>query len=135
MMATATESRREAMTGLGELERRVMDVLWGSTGRRLTGRQIADELPDRAYTTVLTILERLRRKNLVERTKEGKAHRFAATASRETYMAELMVEALGSAQDRRAVLVRFAEVVSPEEAVVLRQALEDLPEDHGGTKP
>jgi predicted transcriptional regulator len=122
------------MTGLGELERRVMDVLWGSAGMRMTGRQVADELPDRAYTTVLTILERLRRKNLLVRTTEGKVHRFAATASRETYMAELMVEALGSAQDRNAVLVRFAEVVSPEEAVVLRQALQDLPENQGQKK-
>ena len=134
-MTEAMESRREAMTGLGELERRVMDVLWGSMGLQLTGRQVADELPDRAYTTVLTILERLRRKNLVERTTEGKAHRFAATASRETYMAELMVEALGSSRDRHAVLVRFAEVVSPEEAVVLREALEDLPNDTVGKKP
>jgi predicted transcriptional regulator len=112
-----------------------MDVLWGSMGMSLTGRQVADELPDRAYTTVLTILERLRRKNLVERSTEGKAHHFAATASRETYMAELMVEALGSAQDRHAVLVRFAKEVSVEEAVVLRQALEDLPDDLGGKKP
>jgi len=117
------------MAGLGELERRVMDVLWGSMGVPLTGRQVADELPDRAYNTVLTILERLRRKNLVERTIKGKTHRFAATASRETYMAELMVEALGRSQDRQAVLVRFAEAVSPEEAVVLRQALEYLPDD------
>jgi BlaI family transcriptional regulator, penicillinase repressor len=122
------------MTGLGELERRVMDVLWVSMGMQLTGRQIADEVPDRAYTTVLTILERLRRKNLVERTTEGKVHRFAATASRETYMAELMVEALGSAQDRHAVLVRFAEVVTPEEAVILRQALQGLPENQGEKK-
>jgi predicted transcriptional regulator len=120
------------MAGLGELERRVMDVLWGSMGTPLTGRQVADQLPDRAYTTVLTILERLRRKNLVERTTDEKVHHFAATASRETYMAELMVEALGSAQDRQAVLVRFAEVVSPEEAVVLREALADLPSDPKG---
>ena len=122
------------MAGLGELERRVMDVLWGSMGTPLTGRQVADQLPDRAYTTVLTILERLRRKNLVERTTDEKVHRFAATASRETYMAELMVEAFGSAQDRQAVLVRFAEVVSPEEAVVLRQALADLPDDPSGKR-
>lgn len=120
------------MAGLGELERRVMEVLWGSMGTPMTGRQIADQLPDRAYTTVLTILERLRRKDLVERTTDEKVHRFAATASRETYMAELMVEALGSAQDRQAVLIRFAEVVSPEEAVVLRQALADLPGDPTG---
>ncbi len=119
---------------LGELERRVMDVLWGSMGTPLTGRQVADQLPDRAYTTVLTILERLRRKNMVERTTEGKAHCFAASANRETYMAELMVEALGSAQDRQAVLVRFAEVVGPEEAVVLRRALGDMPDDSGGKR-
>jgi len=85
------------MAGLGELERRVMDVLWGSMGIPMTGRQVADQLPDRAYTTILTILERLRRKNLVERTTDEKVHRFAATASRETYMAELMVEAFGDA--------------------------------------
>ncbi len=123
------------MAALGELERRVMDVLWGSMGTPLTGRQVADQLPDRAYTTVLTILERLRRKNMVERTTEGKPHCFAASASRETYMAELMVEALGSAQDRQAVLVRFAEVVSPEEAVVLRRALGDMPDDPVGKRP
>lgn len=122
------------MAGLGELERRVMDVLWASMGTPLTGRQVVDQLPDRAYTTVLTILERLRRKDMVERTTDEKVHRFVATASRETYMAELMVEALGSAQDRQAVLVRFAEVVSPEEAVVLRQALADLPDDRSGKR-
>jgi predicted transcriptional regulator len=123
------------MAGLGELERRVMDVLWGSIGKPLTGREVADQIPDRAYTTVLTILDRLRRKNLVERSTEGKSHRFAANASRETYMAELMVEALGSVKDRRAVLVRFAAVVSAEEAVVLRQALEALPDELGRKKP
>ena len=56
------------MTRLGELERKVMDVLWDSMHEPLTGREVADHLPDRAYTTVLTILERLRRKRLVERT-------------------------------------------------------------------
>jgi predicted transcriptional regulator len=95
-------------------------------GVPLTGRQVADELPDKAYTTVLTILDRLRRKRLVERIAQGRTHLFVATASRETYMAELMVEALGGAHDRDAVLVRFAEVVSPSEAVVLRKALEGL---------
>jgi predicted transcriptional regulator len=119
--------------GLGELERRVIDVLWESMGTPLSGRQVADELPDKAYTTVLTILDRLRRKHLVERVSEGRVHLFVATASRETYMAELMVEALGSAHDRYAVLVRFAEVVSPKEAVVLRKALDDLTDQADGS--
>jgi predicted transcriptional regulator len=121
------------MAGLGQLERKVMDVLWDSMDEPLTGRQVADRLPDRAYTTVLTILERLRHKHLVERTAAGKVHRFAAVASRETYMAELMVEALGSARDRSAVLVRFAETVSAREASVLREALEALSEGSDGS--
>ena len=112
------------MRRLGELERRVMDVLWDSDAGLLTGREVADQLPDRAYTTVLTILERLRRKNLVERSTRGRTHRFAASDTRESYRAELMMDALGEAAgNRSAVLVRFAESVSPEEADVLRHAL------------
>jgi predicted transcriptional regulator len=112
------------MRRLGDLERRVMDVLWDSDTRALTGREVADQLPDRAYTTVLTILERLRRKKLVERSADGRTHRFAAADTREAYRAELMLDALGEATaNRSAVLVRFAESVSPDEADVLRQAL------------
>jgi predicted transcriptional regulator len=111
---------------LGDLERKVMDVLWDSLDVPLTGRQVADHLPDRAYTTVLTILERLRRKRLVDRSVEGKVHRFQATGSRETYMAELMIEAMGGSTDRAAVLVRFAKTVTSKEAIVLRQALDGV---------
>lgn len=100
-----------------------MDVLWDSEARPLTGREVVDQLPDRAYTTVLTILERLRRKSLVVRSTEGRTHRFAAADSREAYRAELMIDALGEGRDRGAVLARFAESVSPEEADVLRRAL------------
>ena len=112
------------MRRLGDLERRVMDVLWDSETKPLTGREVADQLPDRAYTTVLTILERLRRKNLVERSTDGRTHRFAAADTREAYRTELMIDALGEpTTNRNAVLVRFAESVSPDEAEVLRRAL------------
>ncbi len=114
------------MNRLGDLERKVMDVLWDSEDAPLTGREIADQLPDRAYTTILTILDRLRRKGMVHRTIVGRAHRFAPADSREAYMAELMVEAMGDTQHRGAVLVRFAESVSSEEARVLRRALDDV---------
>jgi predicted transcriptional regulator len=122
------------MNRLGALERKVMDVLWDSMGQPLSGRQVADQLPDRAYTTVLTILERLRRKKLVERRTADRTHVFSATASRESYMADLMLEPLGSALDRDAVLVRFAKTVSPQEAKVLRRALEDNAEPKKGKR-
>jgi predicted transcriptional regulator len=113
------------MNRLGDLERRVMDVLWDSDRASVSGREIADQLPDRAYTTVLTIVDRLRRKGMIDRTTVGRAQRFAAAGTREAYMAELMIEAMGGSGDRGAVLVRFAESVSSDEARVLRQALDD----------
>ena len=119
------------MTRLGELERRVMDVLWESMGTELTVRQVAEQLPDHAYTTILTVLDRLQRKHMVRRHKRGRAHHYAAAASREAYTTSLMLEALGAATDRDAVLVRFAETVSPDEASVLRQALESAGESTG----
>jgi predicted transcriptional regulator len=118
------------MNRLGDLERKVMDVLWDTPDPPLTGRDVTDQLPDRAYTTVLTILDRLRRKGMVQRTTVGRAHRFAAADTREAYMAELMIEAMGDTGDRGAVLVRFAESVSSDEARVLRGALDDVTGKH-----
>lgn len=120
------------MARLGELERKVMDVLWASMGTGLTVREVSEQLPHHAYTTVLTVLDRLGRKQLVRRTKDGRAHRYQAVASREAYTAELMHEALGAAPDPEAVLVRFAETVTSAEAVVLRRALLD---SDGRTSP
>jgi predicted transcriptional regulator len=126
---------------LGELERAVMETLWdltsdwdadrsgdtgGAVARTATARQVVDRLgADRqlAYTTVLTVLDRLERKGLVRRLRERRAHRYAPIATREAYAAELMLQALGSASDRDAALVRFVDAVSPEEAEVLRRAL------------
>src|SRR5271155_5118858 len=118
------------MNRLGDLERKVMDVLWDSAEAPLTGREVADQLSDRAYTTVLTILDRLRRKGMVEGTTVGRAHRFAAADTREAYMAELMLEGKGDSADPGAVLVPFAESVSSDEARVLRRALDDATGQH-----
>jgi predicted transcriptional regulator len=120
---------------LGELERKVMELLWSSPSGPLTVREVALELPHRAYTTVQTVLDRLTRKGMVERTKDGRAHRYAATAPRDVYTAELMREALRGVPDSHAVLVRFAETVTPSEAEVLRSALGELLELPTDKKP
>ncbi|OHV45020.1 CopY family transcriptional regulator [Parafrankia soli] len=114
------------MARLGDLERSVMDVLW-SADDWLTARDVAARLHherDLAYTTVLTVLERLERKGFVRRQRAARAHRYAATDSRETVVAEAMLEALGTADDRGSALVRFVGSVSAEEAEILRRALE-----------
>ncbi len=101
-----------------------MDVLWDSSETPMSGRDLADSLPDRAYTTVLTVLERLRRKDFVCRTTQGRVHYFRAADTREAYVAEVMIDAMGATGNRNAVLARFAKSVSPEEAQLLSQALQ-----------
>lgn len=125
------------MARLGVLERRVMDVLWGCEGTELTVREVAGVLPSHAYTTVLTVLNRLEHKQMVRRSTAGRAHRYTPTASRESYTAQLMHEALGSASDRNAALIRFVETVSPDEAVILHRALSlpRSPEDPAVVEP
>ncbi|WP_163507119.1 BlaI/MecI/CopY family transcriptional regulator [Fodinicola acaciae] len=116
------------MLRLGELERAVMDVLWSASGP-VTARVVSDALSDRelALTTVLTVLSRLEAKGYVARTRDGRAHHYAATATREEHVAGLMHEVLDtageSADNRSAVLVRFVGQVSREEAEALQTAL------------
>lgn len=113
------------MARLGDLERSVMDVLWDTEGW-LTARDVASRLHherDLAYTTVLTVLERLERKGFVRRQRAARAHRYTCANSREEVVAEAMIEALGAAGDRGSALVRFVGAVTAEEAEILRRAL------------
>jgi predicted transcriptional regulator len=109
---------------LGELERRVIEILWNEPGREQTGRQVANALPDYAYTTVATVLDRLARKGLVRRRMEGRTIRFSATGSGATHAAVLMYDTLSETSERAAALVRFAETISESEAAALRRALD-----------
>ena len=74
-------------------------------------------------TTVLTVLSRLEKKGLVERERDIRPHRYRAVTSRADHTAELMLEVLGSAPDREAVLARFIGTVSDGEAATLRKLL------------
>jgi predicted transcriptional regulator len=114
------------MARLGELERAVMEVLWAAPDA-CTARDIVVALPGRdlAATTVLTVLSRLERKDLVARDRDGRAHRYRPIASREDHAAELMREALDTAVDRGAALASFAKAVSPGEAAALADALSE----------
>ena len=101
----------------------------------LTGREVAEHLSGYAYTTVLTVLTRLEKKGLVRHERTGSLHHFAATATRESYIAALMHDALDVGADRDAALVRFAETVSPTDAAVLRRALDDTTSLGTATRP
>lgn len=107
-----------------------MDILWAQSAP-LTAREVGRLIQDRdlAPTTVMTVLDRLSRKGFLNRTRDGRAWRYQAAATRDAYVAELMLEALDLTGDRSAALTRFAQAVSEPEAEVLRKALAELEEE------
>lgn len=117
------------MAGLGDLERRVMEVLWAADAP-ISVRQVHATLAterDLAYTTVMTVLVRLVEKGLAERELHGRAWHYRPSCSREDLTAEAMHSALGDgAGDRSAALLAFVEKVSDDDVALLRQALGDL---------
>lgn len=119
---------------MGELERAVMETLWVPApdgGDWWTVRDVHATLAaDReiAYTTVLTVLQRLSVKGIVGQERDGRAHRYRASGSRDEMTAGLMREALDefAAGDRRTALVAFVGEASEEERRALREALEAI---------
>ncbi|ASU82180.1 CopY family transcriptional regulator [Nocardiopsis gilva YIM 90087] len=122
------------MNRLGDLERAVMDVLWAQD-EPLTVREVGRALADRdlAHTTVMTVLDRLAKKEVVSRDREGRAWRYRPAASRESYVSELMYDALGETGDRDAALAAFVRSMSGTEAEALRRALADADLDEPRT--
>jgi predicted transcriptional regulator len=108
------------------------DVLAALGERAGTGDGAPREL---AITTVLTVLDRLRRKGLVRRERSGRAHLYQAAVSREAYVADLMLEALGQAPDRTAALTRFLGSVTPDDTDHLRRTLGRQPPPVPGPAP
>ena len=111
--------------GRGELEQDVMTALWVYT-EPVTARTVLRDIgdPELAYTTVKTVLDRLARKQIVHRTAVGRTGYYAPAASRDDYVAELMLRALDRSTEHDGALMRFARAVSPADAEVLRAALE-----------
>jgi predicted transcriptional regulator len=103
-----------------------MEILWEEPDRELTGRDVADVLPESAYTTVATVLDRLVRKGLVRRRMDRGSIRFVAIGTEGAYTAVVMHEALTAGHDPESALVRFTATLSREEAAILRNSLDVL---------
>lgn len=99
------------MAVLGELESRVMDLLWHAAApvsvREVHTQLIAER--DLAYTTVMTVLDRLAKKGLVGRSRDGRLWRYAPALTRADLVAGEVVELLG--QDPAARLAALDEVL------------------------
>jgi predicted transcriptional regulator len=103
-----------------------MDVMWTSPAP-LTVRQVAEALASSrsvAYTTVLTVMDNLFRKDVLARELEGRAHVYRPRTSREEFAADLVESALSDSPDPAAVLIRFADRLGEADVRRLAEALE-----------
>ncbi|HPX36900.1 MAG TPA: BlaI/MecI/CopY family transcriptional regulator [Mycobacterium sp.] len=113
---------------LGSLERAIMDQLWDNSGPQ-TVRQVHRALSKRrklAYSTVMTVLQRLAGKSLVTQIRDDRAYQYSANHGRDELVADLMVDALHQVADnggRQAALLQFVKRVAAEDAEALRAAL------------
>lgn len=101
------------------------DTAW-STVREVHEALAADR--DIAYTTVMTVLDRLAKKDLVSQHREGRAYLYRPVASRHAMTADLMREALTefAHEDRKPALMAFVGEATDEERAALREALARL---------
>lgn len=114
------------MAILGELEQRIMDDLW----RRhdpASVREVHDALRSQkelAYTTVMTVLDRLAKKGLAARTLHARAWLYTAALSRAGLVAQSLTEVLDQAgPDRRQALQAFVDGLDADARADLRAAL------------
>lgn len=109
-----------------------MDRMW-SYGEAVNVRHVLEDLRrDRsiAYTTVMTVMDKLHKKGWLRRELVGRAYVYEPVASRESYTAKLMRESLAASHNQAAAFVHFLSDLSPKEAEALRAALKIVqPED------
>ncbi len=102
-----------------------MQHLWGLDHPALVREVLENISHDRplAYTTVLTVLDNLHSKGLVQREKVGKAYAYAPVSSREEHTAAMLQEVLAESDDRTAALMHLVGRMESEEAAELLAAL------------
>lgn len=102
-----------------------MSRVW-QWNRPVTVREVLEELRRErsiAYTTVMTVMDNLRRKGWLRREAEGRAYRYEAVSTRAAYSAALMNDAWAASDNPAAALVAFFGMMSPEQREALRDAI------------
>ncbi len=120
-------SRKGVAQVLGELESLVLKEIWHSP--RTSAREVQNRLaPARkpAYTTVVTILDRLYKKGLLGRQKEGKAFLYSPRVSQEEFNEMITRDILAGLlkEESRPILTTFVDLVAADENLL--EELEEL---------
>jgi predicted transcriptional regulator len=115
--------------GRGDLKQQVLAVLLAAD-EAMTPGQVRDALgAELAYTTVMTVLNRLAEQGLVARRRAGRAYAYTAVVDRAEVTARQMRRLLETGGDRVAVLRRFLGVLSDDDERALVELIGGI--DHG----
>ncbi len=122
-MSASRFAPHELESALGPLELRVLEALWPRRGAA-TVRDLQPRFPGVAYTTLMTTLDRLYRKDLLTREKLGRAFAYAPRFTREHLHAHLAGRALVTVLPRdpsalRPVISMFVDEVTRRDAALL----------------
>lgn len=123
------------MAVLGDLEHRIMEVLW-SREDPMSVRDVHEVLladGKIAYTTVMTVLDRLAKKHVVARHQESRAWIYRPARSKADFMAGELGQVLDEAgADRCEVLAALVPTLDPTELGALAAALDRAASVLGG---
>ncbi len=108
----------------GQLEAEVLAVLWAAERAMSPGEVQAAIGGGLAYTTVMTILNRLHAKSVVTRTADGRTFVYQPAQSTAEFTARRMRGLLEQVDDSAGVLARFVDILNPGEEQVLRDLLD-----------
>ncbi|GAB2870222.1 BlaI/MecI/CopY family transcriptional regulator [Actinoallomurus bryophytorum] len=109
----------------GMLEDEVLAALWRG-GRPMSPAEVQSSLGGAlAYTTVMTTLARLHRKEMATRTREGRGYVYFPCVDEAGHTAAAMNALLRRRQDHAAVLARFVSELPPEDERLLLRLLRD----------
>lgn len=94
---------------LPQLELDCLAALWslGPAPVRAVHARLAARGRPLAYTTVLTVLDRLRRKQAVERSRQGRAYLYAAAVTRQQMRERALARLVDNYFDSRQELEQF----------------------------
>lgn len=119
------------MRALGELEDRLMSILWDE--HPLSVRDVCTRVrrSKLAYTTVMTTLDRLHKKGLLARTKQGNAFLYLPEIDRAEYQRRVIETALAPMFEQGAapVLAAFVDIAADVDEANLAR-LEQLIAEH-----
>jgi predicted transcriptional regulator len=111
-----------AGTPLGPLEQQVLEALW-TRGTATVRELLEDQKITQAYTTVMTTLDRLYKKRLLDRIAEGRAFRYFPRQTpeelRRVAAVEGILQLLGSGDASSLPLSYLVEALSTHDAQLL----------------